>query len=309
MKKIIVLTGQTATGKTKQAIKYAHQYNGEIINCDARQIYKQLNVITGKDLELTDGTFNFKKQLHNFDIGWYTLEDTYIPLWLYDIVKPDTNFSAFDYRECALSVIDDIVKKEKTPIIVGGSFFYLKQLLYGTIQTNVEPDEKLRAELSSKTVIELQSILNDLDKIKLENMNHSDRNNPHRLIRQIEINKGDPHEVIRQSLQEIYPDVSIEIHGFYYESKDKLKKMIMQRVEKRLQEGALQEVEGLLALGYTEDDPGLQTIGYKEILAYLNHEYAFEKMKEEWITKELQYAKRQLTFMRQNKDIHWQSIG
>jgi len=303
-----VITGQTATGKTQKAVELALHENGDIINCDSRQIYKLLNVITGKDLDLTDGIFHLEKEIHNFDIGNYQIENTEIPIWLYDVVKPNSKFSAFDYRECALSVITEIVKKNKTPIIVGGSYFYLKQLLYGTIRTNLEPDEVLRNELRKKTVNELQTILHDLDQEKLTKMNESDRNNPHRLIRQIEIKKGNAQEIHHQSINELFPELKIEIHGYHFESKDNLRKAISKRVEKRLQEGALQEVEGLLALGYKPSDPGLLTIGYKEILSYLNEEYTYEKMKEVWTIKELQYAKRQLTFMRQNTDIHWQPV-
>ncbi len=308
MKHIYVVTGQTATGKTSYAIELAQQINGELINCDSRQIYKQLNIITGKELEKTNNNFVLKEKLHQFDIGSYTFTESGIPIWLYDIISPDTVFSTFDYRNCALHVIQDIIARGKTPVIVGGTYFYLKHLLYGTVDTFVEPNQKLRDELNTKTVYELQNILFKVDPHILDELNHSDRNNPHRLIRKIEIIKGDKKIIKNEpSLQSLFPDYQIKMEGFKFTSKEMLRDVVERRVDQRLQNGAIKEVTQLLEQ-FPVESPGLKTIGYTQIIAHLQKKLSFKDMKKDWVLKELQYAKRQLTFMKKDAHIVWKEI-
>lgn len=308
MKKIHVITGQTATGKTSYAIDLAKKINGELINCDSRQIYKNLDIITGKDTDKTTGTFQLKSSIHNFDIGYYTFKDFGIPIWLYDIVHPDKAFSTFDFKTCAVEVIQDIFSRNKTPIIVGGTYFYLKHLLYGTVEIFVEPNEILRSELNNKTVADLQNILKEHDEELFNNLNNSEKYNPHRLIRKIEIQQNKT--VVQKSepsLKDIFPDIGFEITGFEFSSKEFLKENIKKRVEERLTNGAIDEVKHILET-YSKNDPGLKTIGYAQIISYLDGNISADTMKTEWITKEIQYAKRQLTFMKQNKDIAWHQV-
>jgi tRNA dimethylallyltransferase len=309
MKQIYVITGQTATGKTQKAIDLASADHGEIINADSRQIYKKLDLITGKDLNITDGDFHLKRKLTIFDIGFYMIHGTDIPLWLYDVIDPNEPFSAFDYRECALAVIADIIDRGKTPIIVGGTYFYLKHLLYGSVQMNGEPDSELRQELNQKKVHELQYILETENEALFHSLNDSDKQNPHRLIRKIEItrNMGTP-EAPPQRLHDLFPDHQIVTQGYYYGKKESLAEAISKRVEKRLERGAVLEVQTLISRGYHAEDPGLKTIGYVQIYEYLQKRIDYMTMKQEWITKELQYAKRQLTFMKQNVDIQWHHV-
>lgn len=308
MKHIYVVTGQTATGKTSYAIELAKKINGELINCDSRQIYKQLNIITGKELEKTNNHFVRKETVDEFDIGSYTFTESNIPIWLYDIISPNVAFSTFDYRNCALQVMQDIISRGKTPIIVGGTYFYLKHLLYGTVDTFVEPNPKLREELNTKSVYELQNILFKIDPLILDKLNHSDRNNPHRLIRKIEILKDDKKIIKHEpSLQSLFPDYKIEMIGFKYTSKEILHEIISKRVDERLQSGAINEVVSLLTQ-FSTDSPGLKTIGYSQIIEHLQHKLSLKDMKKEWILKELQYAKRQLTFMKRDSHIMWQEM-
>ncbi len=308
MKNIYVVTGQTATGKTSYAIDLAQKINGELINCDSRQIYKQLNIITGKELEKTNNHFVLKETLNEFDIGSYTFTESDISIWLYDIISPNVAFSTFDYRNCALQVIKDIISRDKTPIIVGGTYFYLKHLLYGTVDTFVEPNPKLREELNTKTVYELQNILFKINPRILDNLNHSDRNNPHRLIRKIEILNDDKKITKNEpSLQSIFPDYKIKMEGFKFTSKEVLRDIIEKRVDQRLENGAIEEVTQLLAQ-FPAESPGLKTIGYTQIINHLQKTLSFKDMKKEWILKELQYAKRQLTFMKKDSNIIWQEM-
>lgn len=322
MKKIYIITGQTATGKTSYAIEFAKKVNGEIINSDSRQIYKYLDIITGKDLDKTSKDFQLKNTKQDFNIGFYTFTDGTIPIWLYDIITPEKPFSTFDYRTCALEVITNIISRNKTPIIVGGSYFYLKHLLYGSVETLVEPNIKLREELNTKTVAELQEILQKKGKAIFNKLNHSDRQNPHRLIRKIEIVTSIRHperseesktkipDQVRNdntSLEQLFPEYKIEMIGFKYVEKEKLHEIITQRVIDRLEQGAIEEVTSLLQT-YSIQNPGLKTIGYSQIIAYLNKELSYKQMRKEWIVKELQYAKRQLTFMKKDPHIKWQEL-
>ncbi|MEK7495116.1 MAG: tRNA (adenosine(37)-N6)-dimethylallyltransferase MiaA [Patescibacteria group bacterium] len=277
---MIIITGQTATGKTKLALELAQKHNGELINFDSRQIYKYLDIITGKDIPKTK-------------------------IWLYDVVTPDQYFSSFDFVKHVTPIIKDIKKRGKTPILVGGTYLYLKHFLYG-IDDSVPPDFKLREKLNNKSVKELQDILKKLSLQSFNRLNNSDVNNPRRLIRKIEITTNPKGTIlIRSVLKRTDPVVFI---GLRYKNKSKLRQVIKKRVEKRLNNGAVEEVEKLLKVGYKETDPGLKTIGYQQIIKYLNKELTKEKAIDDWVNKEVQYAKRQLTFMKKDKNISWKEI-
>ena len=291
---MIIITGQTATGKTKLALELAKKYNGELINFDSRQVYKYLNIITGKDKDISA-----MKQWSNATI------------WLYDVVSPDKYFSSFDFVEKAKLVIEDIIKRGKEPILVGGTYLYLKHLLYGIDDNNSHPDFKLRDELNNKTVKELQDILKKLDVQSINRLNNSDRNNPRRLIRRIEILLSKPSRLGRNETTEKPRRLNLKIQqfiGIKYKNKEDLINAIKTRVEKRLAQGAIDEVISLLDRGFKKTDPGLKTIGYQEIIQYLNNEITKQQAIEKWTNHEIQYAKRQLTFMKKDKNIIWKEI-
>ena len=281
---MIIITGQTATGKTKLALELAKKYDGELINFDSRQIYKYLDIITGKDIPKTK-------------------------IWLYDIVTPDQYFSSFDYVKLVTPIIEDIKKRNKTPILVGGTYLYLKHLLYGIDDNNSPPDFKLRKKLNDKSVEYLQKMLIKLNKNIFENLNHSDQLNPRRLIRKIEIASTSAVEERSGKTAEVNKDWPIShFLGLKYKDKSKLRQVIGKRVEERLKDGAIEEVKRLFKMGYKKNDPGMKTIGYQQIIKLLNKKLTKERAIEDWINKELQYAKRQLTFMKKDKNISWREI-
>lgn len=311
MSTIYIITGQTATGKTKYAIDLASKENGELINCDSRQIYKQLDIITGKDLNLTDKTFHLQKKLDKFDIGYYQTLQNPTKIWLYDVVDPKLPFSTFEYIHCATESIKHILSENKTPIIVGGTYFYLKQLIHGGINHAVDPNWNLRKALEYKSVKELQQLLKKENEKLFESMNNSERHNPQRLIRWIEITPSagnDLNQSHKNTLIDVFPDLKIKMVAVTPPPKEILKKRIEKRVEERLQNGAIEEVKKLLTNGYTSADPGLKTIGYAQIIKYLDMTISNVEMINEWITKELQYAKRQYTFMKKDPHIEWIAI-
>lgn len=305
---IHVVTGQTATGKTSYALQLAKELGGELINADARQLYKELDIVTGKDLHHTSGSYKLVTKCDGADIGYYKTSPTRI--WLYDVVAPNQPFSTYDYKECAQWVIDDIKSRGKVPIIVGGSYFYIQHLLYDVVDNKVPPNNKLRQELGDAPVSELQDKLKELNALVFEDLNKSEQHNPQRLIRRIEKEmyelKHPPQSPLKGGTNGLpFRDVLYHITGFRFNSIDDLTKTISERVEKRLDAGGIDETIRLLDKGYTLNDPGLKTIGYTQIIYYLNKEISLEEMKTIWISKEVQYAKRQLTFMKKNDEIEW----
>jgi len=321
-----IITGQTATGKTGSALQLAKQHNGELINCDSRQIYKHLNIITGKDID-KDSKFSLFYKLDNFSIGYYSIKNSnrclsnnltiqqfnnVIKIWLYDIVDPKKNFSSYDWVTCAKIVIKDMVKRGKTPIIVGGTYLYLKHLLYGFETERIPPNWTLRKRLNKYTVIKLQKELIKLAPEIFNKLNQSDVQNPQRLIRKIEIaifNK----EQSRLSDVETHHDASLPINtinfiGLKYKNKNDLTKAITERVHRRIKQGALDETRSLLTENYLSTDPGLKTIGCSQLIGHISGKLTPKEAINTWIIRETQYAKRQYTFMKKDPNIHWRYI-
>jgi len=290
--KVIIITGQTAGGKTSLALSK----KGILINSDSRQVYKYLDIITGKDKS--------------------KINDQKSKILLYDIVDPKKYFSSFDYQKVAIPVIKKILEVKKTPIIVGGTYLYLAHLLYDVETENIPPNQRLRKKLNNKSVFELQKILIKLNTQLFNRLNQSDRNNPQRLIRKIEIlsakkivptGRISPTQyVLARKLN--LPDIKIEFIGLRFKNSNDLKNAIKTRVDQRLKEGAIEEVKNLLKKGYKESDPGLLTIGYKQIIQYLEKELTKKEAIDQWINKEIQYAKRQYTFMKKDPNIQWKLV-
>lgn len=280
--KILVLCGPTATGKTALGIKFAKKYNGEIISADSRQVYKGMDIGTGKDFQI--------------------FKTNNVKVWLYDVVQPDYQFSVADYVKCANLAIDDIYKRGKLPIIVGGTGLYLKGLIDGIGTMGVPPDWKLRKKLSNCSIVQLLDLLKKLDLKKLESMNHSDRNNPRRLIRAIELagsnNLLQHASVLKQKTEVLWLGLTASF--------DELYKRIDQRVEKRIKNGMELEVKELLAKGYNFTNSVLgTTMGYKQSFS-LNKDFPDTQ---KWKFAEHAYARRQMTWFKKNKRINWFNIN
>jgi tRNA dimethylallyltransferase len=319
---MIIITGQTSTGKTKLALELAEKHNGELINFDSRQIYKYLDIITGKDLSPHRYLIETGVETSGIPAAWSRPFERRTPtgkkaiqapfkfygVWLYDIVTPDQYFSSFDFVKKITPVIEDMKKRGKVPILVGGTYLYLKHFLYGIDYNDSPPNFKLRKKLNNKSVVELQKKLISLNRQIFENLNHSDQLNPRRLIRRIEIEMDVKTSEIPTGKKARQALLQFQIIGLKYKDKSKLRKTITKRVEERLKNGAIEEVKKLLKMGYKKSDPGLKTIGYQQIIKYLNKEFTKEKAVEDWINKEVQYAKRQLTFMKKDKNIEWREV-
>ncbi len=316
---LFILFGQTATGKTAKALELAKEHDGEIVNFDSRQIYVKLDIVTGKDLpknskyqkaHIKDQKSKIKNINHA--LGYYNFQtlgflDFTTRVWLYDIVDPKMPFSSADYVSSAEPVLIDILKRGKTPILVGGTGYYLYHLLYGVPKIDVPQNWEFRNQLSQKTVEELQAMLKKRDKALFESLNQSDRANPRRLIRRLEvlhyggIITSKPTQItlptrLSNLVGSTLGTLDINPMPFFHCSSEAKQGLIRARVLKRLEEGAIDETQKLLEEGYTARDPGLNAIGYAQIIAYLENKITREQMIELWIIKEMQYSKRQKTF-------------
>jgi len=265
MKKVIVILGQTATGKSSLAVKIAKKINGEVISADSRQVYKKLDIGTGK---IT------KKEMHG------------VPHYLLNIIDPKNKFSVFEYQHLAKEKIEEILQRNKTPIICGGTGFYIDVLTKGLILPEVLPNIKLRKILEKKSIIELFKILKKYDLKRAQNI---DSKNKVRLIRAIEIVKalGKVPQIIETKSS--YKFIKI---GLYLPI-DKLKKKVEKRVKKMFQQGLLYEIEKLKKIGVSSER--LKEFGFE----YNN------PTEEKVITETLKYAKRQMTWFKRDKEIKW----
>ena len=318
MKKPLVICGPTAVGKTGLGIKLAKKFKGEIVSADSRQIYKGMDIGTGKEI-LNIKYEKLKTHIKNKKFNIYEIKD--IPIWLWDVVEPDYQFSVADYVSCANLVMEDIWKRGKMPILVGGTGFYIKGMIDGIETMGVGQDQELRKKLQNSKTPKLQKMLKNSDPERWERMNQSDRKNPRRLIRAIEIaianekfatqntqKKYKEHRIHRKDVLMIGLMVANEI----------LYKRIDKRVDERVEEGIVEEIKGLLKKGYSWENSVLgQTIGYKEWRGYftrtLDHENTRTKLKEEIIQKwkydEHGYARRQMTWFKKNKRVNWFDIS
>ncbi len=311
MKHLHIITGQTATGKTAKALEYALQINGEVVNFDSRQIYKHLDIVTGKDFQKKN--FAVVKQNGIQDIGYYTLgvHDIPVKLWLYDIVDPKQPFSSHDFQNLCMVVLADIWNRGKVPVLVGGTYMYLYFLLYGSSEMQ-PPNWELRKQMETFTVQELQELVQQKNSEAFQEMNESDRKNPHRLIRFLERTSFENtmkfETILYKKMQLSKEELTISIEGFRHKNRDDIKPLIKKRVLSRIEAGAVTETEHLLQNGYLPEDPGMKSIGYNQITQFINKKITFEEMAEEWVTKEYQYAKRQITFMKRDPNIQWQEV-
>ncbi|MDP2934474.1 MAG: tRNA (adenosine(37)-N6)-dimethylallyltransferase MiaA, partial [bacterium] len=223
-KKLIVVLGPTASGKSELAVQLAKQYNGEIISADSRQIYKEMDIGTGK---IT------------------SREMQGIPHCLLDIISPKKQFSVAEYKNLALVAIDKIYAKGKIPIICGGTGFYIRAIVDGLVIPEVEPDWKLRKELEKKTTADLFKELKKLDPKRAKNI---DAKNRRRLIRAIEIIKktGKPVPALEFSAQGGSTSDWDVLYIGIKKSPLEIKKSIDKRIDKMIKSGLEKEVKNLV---------------------------------------------------------------
>lgn len=304
-----IITGQTGTGKTGKAIALARKTGADIISADSRQIYTHLTIVTGKDVGDSEYHKVDTKKLDDttLSIGYYVIDG--VRVWGYDLINPNDTFSSHAYVHFLSYILRNTIDAKVPPIIVGGTYLYIQHALYG-FDTTVSPDWKLRKNLENTSVEDLQQMLSNIDANVLENLNQSDRNNPHRLIRKIEIAQAEDDEggerISKASPEPMLNPLSFT--GIRFKDTATAEKQIAQRVYGRIEQGAFEETERLLDMGYSEKSPGMRTLGYTQIIEHIHGQTSYEEAVEKWIRAEIQYAKRQITFMKRDTHIAWDIV-
>ena len=285
--KIIVITGPTATGKTGLAVAMAKKFNGEIISADSRQVYKFMDLGTGKDAE----------------------EYGDIPYHMIDIVHPNEIFSLYDYLEDVKKIIQDIINRGKTVIICGGSPLYVNAILQKYVLTKSEVDKNLREELNGLNLNELQERLKSISLEVFNSLNADDRINPLRIRRQIEL-------LLTPAGNETgsaWPDFTPLVLGVYY-PRAIVRQRVDERLKKRFDLGMIDEVKFIHESENVSYDK-LESFGleYREIAKFLQNEYTFEELYSQLLNKIRQFVKRQDIFFRKMEregiKIHWIDEG
>ncbi|MFZ2072827.1 MAG: tRNA (adenosine(37)-N6)-dimethylallyltransferase MiaA [Minisyncoccia bacterium] len=275
--KIIVILGQTATGKSDLAVKIAKKVNGEVISADSRQVYKGLDLGTGK----------------------ITKEETQgIPHYLLDVANAKNKFSVAEYKKLADKKIEEIISHGKTPIICGGTGFYIDAVVNNVIFPEVPPNEKLRISLNKKTTEELFKMLKKLDSRRAKNI---DPKNKVRLIRAIEIAKKLGKVPSLKNKNSDYEFIKIGL----YMPLELLREKINKRLISRIENGMLKEIQNLHKnrLSWKRmEELGLE---YRYVALYLQKKITKEEMLEKLNSEIFKYAKRQMTYFKRDLEIKW----
>ena len=307
MQKILVICGPTGVGKTATAIHLATLLNGELVSSDSRQVYKGMDIGTGKDLPKKNRIKNLELRINfrtnNYELFAYDMSG--VPIWMYDVVRPGDDFSVSHFQSLAAHVIKNIWSRGKLPILVGGTGFYIDALLNPPDTIAVPRDSKLRKELQTLSAVELRLKLDAISSTILASMNNSDRNNPRRLVRRIEVamNKSTYRSV------NILPAADVLMIGLTA-PKQKLDKKIDARVDGRINAGIIQEIKSLLDAGYSWKMSSMSGLGYIQWEKYFDVPVPEQKklvpsIIQEWKMAEHRYAKRQLTWFQKRKEVCW----
>ncbi|MBL7575083.1 tRNA dimethylallyltransferase [Peptoniphilus asaccharolyticus DSM 20463] len=277
---LIILTGPTGVGKTELSLKIAEKYNGEIISADSMQIYRKFDIGTAKiDCSKTD-----------------------IVHHMIDIVDGDMEFSVYEFQQKAKTLIEDINKRNKMPILVGGTGLYINSIVYNlTFQESGKDDayrEHLNQLAKEKGLDYLYAQLVELDPNSAELI---DKNNSHRIIRALEIAKNGKKD--NSSFNTKNEEYNLLYLGLNMD-RAKLYDNINKRVDQMMYSGLLKEVNELIKL-YPETSQSFKAIGYKEVLSYIKGEITSEEMSELIKKNSRHYAKRQLTWFKRDDRIVW----
>lgn len=287
----MVILGPTATGKTKLAVKLASKFNGEIVSADSRQVYKGMDIGTGKDLD----DYVVKKQ------GTRNKEQGVIKIHyhLIDVVQPNTEYNLAKYKKAAIRAINDIIKRGKTPFLVGGTGLYISAIVDNYDIPKVGPDKKIRNKLAKIKLEEKVKLLKKLDSTALKFI---DVNNPRRLDRALEVClAGQKFSQTRKKKDPLYDVLQISLTF----PKKILNKRIDVRVDVRIKQGMIKEVQKLHKNGVSWrrlEDFGLE---YRMIAQHLQGKLDQQEMIDKLKIAIHQFAKRQMTWFKRDKRIRW----
>ena len=286
MNSIICIAGPTASGKTALAVALAKEFHGEVVSCDSMYVYRRMNIGTAKpSVEEMEGI------VHH----------------MIDVADPDEDFSVSKYCEMAAPIVDDIVARGKTAIIAGGTGLYMDSLIRGNDFApfpSTGMRKKLEAQADEQGMDAILDLLRSIDPDAAARLHLSDRK---RIIRALEVYYETGQTITAHNLktQAIPPRYTPLWLGLDFADRAELYRRIDLRVEIMLQQGLIEEIRQLLASGIPQKCTAMQAIGYKEFVTALDGQCTIEEAAEEVRKSSRHYAKRQLTWFRRNKNIHW----
>lgn len=275
--KIIVVVGPTASGKSSLAITLAKRFNGEVISADSRQVYKGMNLGSGKVT---------KKEMAR------------VPHHLLDVASPKRTFTASHYAKLGRRIINEIIAREKTPIICGGTGFYIRAFVDGLVIPETKPNPKLRKMLEKKSVEELYAMLKRKDPDRAATI---DPSNPRRLVRALEIIDAMGKVPALKKNPLLYPTLFIGIA----KDQNTLKPLVETRLKKRIKMGMLSEIRRLHAQGLSWKRLESFGLEYRYGALFLQKKIDKETFVHELTKQILDYAKRQMTWFKPDTRIHW----
>jgi len=271
-KSLITIYGPTASGKTSLAIEIAKKFNGEIICADSRTVYKDMII----------GTASPTKE-----------EQQNIPHHLLHYIGPETNYSLADFQKDAYKHIKDILKRNKTPILVGGTNLFIDAVIKGFVFPQYKVTKEIENKLSKLSSIEKYNLLKEKDPISAD---QSTPDNERHFIRKLEylLSTGKKHsDLPKQVKPSFFEEIAIKIEL----PREKMYTKINERVDIMIENGLIEEVKKLSSI-YPKDHPGMTSIGYKEVISFLNEEYTKEEMIDKIKQHTRNYAKRQVTWLK-----------
>lgn len=283
--RLVIVQGPTASGKSALAVQLAEHLDGEVVNADSMQVYGGMDIGTAKPTPP---------------------ERAGVPHHLYDLVTPDVNFTAADFRDHAARVIEEIHRRNKRIILVGGTGLYIRILTRGLADSpGGSPDIRgaLEAQADREGLVALHQRLADVDPVSAARLHPNDRV---RVVRALEVflMTGRPLSAFQDEhrfADERYRCLKIGIDM----ERDLLYRRVEERVDKMMADGFVSEVKGLLAAGYAADLKAMSSIGYKEICAHLAGEFTLDEAVRLIKRNTRQYAKRQITWCRRDSEIIW----
>lgn len=287
-RKVILIVGPTCSGKTDLSLQLAEKLNTEIISADSRQVFKYLNIGTAKPNK------NYRNKIKHHFI---------------DNLEPDEYFNVSIFENQSLKVIEDLFKKEKIPIVVGGSGLYVKALVDG-IFNSVDSDEQIRGQLQrKKEEFGIEYLYEELKSVDPKSAEKMLPQNYKRVMRALEVYYLTGQTIDKH--QEKYKrelNIDFKQYGLMWDRK-KLYENIENRVDMMIQNGLVDEVNSILKRGYSKELNALNTVGYKEVISFLENDIEYEKMIDLIKRNTRRFAKRQLTWFRADKRIYWYDIN
>ncbi len=285
--KVVLLVGPTAVGKTELSLSLTETLRGEIVSCDSRQVYRYMDIGTAKPTPA-----ELARAPHHF----------------IDVRDPDDYYSAGHYGEEARGCIDQLFERDKPPVVVGGSGFYIQALVDGLFAprlSNPAVKEKWRRRIAEEGIETVFDYLRRVDPVTAGRLHANDLQ---RVVRALEVFdlSDTPISQFRQGDAE--PAEFNPVFIGLYRDRQNLYERINRRVDAMLEQGLLDEVRALRERGYSPSLNALRTVGYREVFQYFEGELTFDEMVEKIKQNTRRYAKRQLTWFRKDERIHWLNI-